>query len=90
MLGALGIVFGDIGTSPLYALRTVFERTAQSPVPVNEAAVYGVISVIFWTITLIVTVLYVQLLTRSDNDGEGGLLALLSLLTSRDISARML
>ncbi len=90
MLGALGVVFGDIGTSPLYALRTVFEHTADRPVPVNETAVFGVVSVIFWTITLIVTFLYVQFLTRSDNDGEGGLLALLALLRSRDFSPRMM
>jgi KUP system potassium uptake protein len=90
MLAALGIVFGDIGTSPLYAVRTVFETTADRPVPVSETAVFGVISVIFWTITLVVTVLYVQFLTRADNEGEGGLLALLSLLRNRDLSARML
>ncbi len=90
MLAALGIVFGDIGTSPLYALPTIFERSAIRPVPVDQSSIYGVVSVIFWSITLIVTILYVRFLTKADNDGEGGLLSLLALLQRQDISARRL
>ena len=90
ILAALGVVFGDIGTSPLYAVQTIFERSAIRPVPIDRDSVYGVISVIFWSITLIVTILYVRLLTRADNDGEGGLLSLLALLQREDLSARAL
>jgi KUP system potassium uptake protein len=88
LLAALGVVFGDIGTSPLYALQTIFERTAIRPVTIDQGSIYGVVSVIFWSITLIVTVLYVRLLTHADNDGEGGLLSLLALLQRQDLSAR--
>jgi KUP system potassium uptake protein len=90
ILAALGVVFGDIGTSPLYAVQTIFEHNAIRPVSIDRASVYGVISVIFWSITLIVTILYVRLLTRADNDGEGGLLSLLSLLQRQDVPARTL
>lgn len=81
-LGALGVVFGDIGTSPLYALHTAFsmEHNAVSPTPDN---VYGIISMVLWTITLIVTCKYVLLVTRADNQGQGGILALLALLRDR-------
>ncbi len=79
VVGALGVVFGDIGTSPLYALHTAFsmEHNAVAPTPHN---VYGIISMVLWTITLIVTVKYVLLVIRADNDGQGGILALLALL----------
>jgi KUP system potassium uptake protein len=90
VLAALGVVFGDIGTSPLYAVQTIFERGAIRPVSIDQDSVYGVISVIFWSITLIVTILYVRLLTRADNDGEGGLLSLLSLLQRQDLSTKAL
>jgi KUP system potassium uptake protein len=90
ILAALGVVFGDIGTSPLYAVQTIFERGAIRPVSIDRASVYGVISVIFWSITLIVTILYVRLLTRADNDGEGGLLSLLALLQRQQLSSRAL
>ena len=78
-LGALGVVFGDIGTSPLYAVETVFtiDDHAVSPSP---ADVYGVVSLIFWSITLVVTVKYVWLVLRADNDGEGGTMALAALV----------
>jgi KUP system potassium uptake protein len=89
-VAALGVVFGDIGTSPLYAVQTIFERTAIRPVPIDQTSIYGVISIIFWTITLIVTILYVRLFMHADNDGEGGLLSLLSLLQRQDLSARLL
>jgi KUP system potassium uptake protein len=90
MVAALGVVFGDIGTSPLYALHTIFERSALRPVAVDRDAIYGVVSVIFWSITTIVTLLYVRFITRVDNEGEGGLLSLLSLLKRQSISPRRL
>ncbi len=75
MLGALGIVFGDIGTSPLYAMQTVFaiDGGAVRPTPGD---VYGVVSLVFWSITLIVSVKYVLFIMRADNDGEGDVMAL--------------
>jgi KUP system potassium uptake protein len=76
-LGALGVVFGDIGTSPLYALQTVFaaDHHAVHPTPTT---VYGVISLVFWTITIIVSIKYVTLIMRADNEGEGGIVALIA------------
>jgi KUP system potassium uptake protein len=76
-LGALGVVFGDIGTSPLYALQTVFSADHQAVKP-SEGDVYGVISLVFWSITLIVSVEFVLFIMRADNDGEGGILALIA------------
>ena len=78
VVAALGVVFGDIGTSPLYALQTVFaiDDGAVRPTPED---VYGVISLMFWSVTLIVTVKYVFVLMRADNDGEGGVMALAAL-----------
>jgi KUP system potassium uptake protein len=78
-LGALGVVFGDIGTSPLYALQTVFSADHQAVRP-NQGDVYGVISLVFWSITLIVSVEFVLFIMRADNDGEGGILALIALV----------
>jgi KUP system potassium uptake protein len=78
-LGALGVVYGDIGTSPLYALKEVF-RTGH--VPVTPDHVLGILSLIFWTMTVIVSVKYVLLILRADNHGEGGLIAMLALATS--------
>ncbi|MCW2675891.1 MAG: kup [Modestobacter sp.] len=78
VLAALGIVFGDIGTSPLYALQTVFSIDDGAVRP-TEGDVYGVISMMFWSITLIVSVKYIAVLMRADNDGEGGVMALTSL-----------
>jgi KUP system potassium uptake protein len=81
-LGALGVVFGDIGTSPLYALQTVFsiDNGAVRPVP---ADVYGVLSLVFWSILLIVSVKYVVFVMRAGNDGEGGIMALAALIRRR-------
>ncbi|WOQ18444.1 potassium transporter Kup [Raineyella sp. W15-4] len=81
-LTALGVVFGDIGTSPLYSMQTVFsiDHNNVKPVPVD---VYGVISMVLWSITLVVTFKYVVLVMRADNDGEGGILALTHLLVDR-------
>jgi KUP system potassium uptake protein len=78
-LGALGIVFGDIGTSPLYALQTVFTIGDRAVRP-DQAGVYGVISLVFWAVTLIVSVKYVMLIMRADNHGEGGIMALIALV----------
>jgi KUP system potassium uptake protein len=78
-LGALGVVFGDIGTSPLYALQTVFSADHHAVKP-TESDVYGVISLVFWTITLIVSIEFVILIMRADNDGEGGIMALIALV----------
>ena len=84
MLGAIGIVFGDIGTSVLYAMQSVFHF---NQLPVTEANIYGIVSLFFWTITLIVSLKYVLLILRADNHGEGGLVAMLALV-SRSIPER--
>jgi KUP system potassium uptake protein len=76
-LGALGVVFGDIGTSPLYALQTVFSAD-HGAVKATEQDVFGVISLVFWSITLIVSIEFVLFIMRADNDGEGGILALIA------------
>src|ERR671931_2605162 len=85
--GALGVVFGDIGTSPLYALQTVFTHDNRA-VPTTDAAVYGVISLVFWAITIIVSVKYVTFIMRADNDGEGGIMALIARVQSVKAKAR--
>jgi KUP system potassium uptake protein len=79
-VGALGIVFGDIGTSPIYALQTIFNPADPHPVPVSTANVFGVISVVFWSLMIIVTIFYVGFAMRADNDGEGGIMALITLI----------
>ncbi len=78
-LGAIGVVFGDIGTSPLYALKETF--AGHHPLPVVEANILGVLSVMFWTIMLLVTLKYVIIIMRADNRGEGGSMALLALVS---------
>ena len=78
-LAALGVVYGDIGTSPLYALKEVFHGGHVAASPQN---VLGVLSLIFWTMTIIVSVKYVLLILRADNNGEGGLIAMLALATT--------
>ncbi|GAA2634019.1 potassium transporter Kup [Paractinoplanes durhamensis] len=80
VVGALGVVFGDIGTSPIYALQTVFSPDDPHPVPITTANVFGVVSLIFWSVMIIVTVSYVLLAMRADNDGEGGAMALITLI----------
>ncbi|MGW1780829.1 potassium transporter Kup [Streptomyces sp. NPDC002143] len=80
VIGALGVVFGDIGTSPIYTLQTVFNPNDPHPVPVSTANVYGVVSLVFWSVMIIVMVTYVLLAMRADNDGEGGIMALITLL----------
>jgi len=77
VLGALGVVYGDIGTSPLYTLREAFGETGG--LPVQEATVLGVLSLVFWALIIVVTIKYVAVVMRADNKGEGGVLALGSL-----------
>ncbi|MBA0046639.1 potassium transporter Kup [Mycobacteroides sp. LB1] len=81
VVGALGVVFGDIGTSPIYTIQTVFNPADPHPVPVSTDNVYGIVSLIFWSVMAIVTFTYVTLVMRADNDGEGGIMALITLLT---------
>ncbi|MBC7506849.1 MAG: potassium transporter Kup [Sandarakinorhabdus sp.] len=90
-LGAIGVVFGDIGTSPLYALKETF--TGHHKLTVDALHVFGIMSLVFWTMTLIVTVKYVLVILRADNRGEGGslsLLAMISRLSPNNTRARYL
>src|SRR6476661_2626340 len=79
-LAALGVVFGDIGTSPLYTLKVVLGATGKHPTP---EAVLGSLSLIVWTLIIITTVKYIILALRVDNEGEGGVLALMALLSRK-------
>ncbi len=85
-LGALGVVFGDIGTSPLYAFKETF--VGHHPIPVDPLHIYGVVSLIFWSLVLVVTVKYVAIIMRADNRGEGGSLALLALISRLSANSR--
>ena len=80
VLAALGVVFGDIGTSPIYTIQTAFSPSDPHPVPLNTDNVYGIVSLIFWSVMIIVTLTYISLVMRADNDGEGGIMALITLL----------
>jgi KUP system potassium uptake protein len=86
VLGAIGVVFGDIGTSPLYTLRTVF--APEHGLEPGREQVFGVVSLIFWAITLIVSVKYVTFIMRADNDGEGGIMALIALVERANLRSR--
>jgi KUP system potassium uptake protein len=77
-VGALGVVFGDIGTSPIYTIQTAFDPGDPHPIQASLQSVYGVVSLIFWSVTLLVTVKYVGLVMNADNEGEGGIMALIS------------
>lgn len=81
--GAIGIVFGDIGTSPIYAFRETF--TGLHPLDIDRLHIFGVVSLIFWSMTLVVSIQYVSILMRADNKGQGGSLALVALI-SRSVS----
>ncbi|MBX9920172.1 MAG: KUP/HAK/KT family potassium transporter, partial [Mycolicibacterium frederiksbergense] len=81
VVGALGVVFGDIGTSPIYTIQTIFNPADPHPVPLTPDNVYGIVSVIFWSVMTIVTLTYVSLVMRADNNSEGGIMALITLLT---------
>ena len=78
-LAAIGVVYGDIGTSPLYALKEVF---AEGRVPLTPDNIFGILSLVFWTLTVVVSLKYVALILRADNHGEGGLIAMLALATN--------
>jgi KUP system potassium uptake protein len=80
-LGAIGVVFGDIGTSPLYAMKETFR--GHHPLPVDMLHVFGVLSLVFWSLMLIVTIKYVMIVLQADNKGEGGSMALLALITRK-------
>ncbi|AJC22619.1 potassium transporter Kup [Pandoraea pulmonicola] len=77
MVSAIGVVFGDIGTSPLYALKECFDP--QHGIPFNQQAVFGIISLLFWALVIVVSLKYVLFVMRADNRGEGGVLALMAL-----------
>ena len=85
VVGALGVVFGDIGTSPLYTVQTVFNPADPHPVTATTDSVFGVISLIFWAVTIIVTLKYVLLVMRADNEGEGGIMALITLIRRQGV-----
>ncbi|TRZ64938.1 MAG: potassium transporter Kup, partial [Rhodocyclaceae bacterium] len=77
-LAALGVVYGDIGTSPLYAIKEVF-ASPHHPVPITPENVLGILSLIFWSLMVVITVKYVSFILRADNKGEGGIMALMAL-----------
>lgn len=79
VIGAIGVVYGDVGTSPLYTMRVVF--TGEHGLALTTANVYGLLSIVFWALVLIVTLKYVTLIMRADNRGEGGILALTALVS---------
>jgi KUP system potassium uptake protein len=79
-IAAIGVVYGDIGTSPLYAMKEVFSEA--HGLPLNAANIFGVVSLIVWTLTIIVSLKYVTLILRADNRGEGGIMALVALALS--------
>jgi KUP system potassium uptake protein len=86
-LGALGVVFGDIGTSPLYALEAAFSAPDRPVLPVRDD-VFGLVSMVVWTLTMVVSIKYVTLIMRANNDGEGGILALIALVQRASARAR--
>src|ERR1700676_4977051 len=79
-LGALGVVYGDIGTSPLYTVKEIF--TGSGGIPLSQVNIVGVVSVIFWALMIVVSLKYVTLILRANNHGEGGIMALLALAAS--------
>ncbi len=80
-IGALGVVYGDIGTNPLFAMREAF--TARHHVGLDESNIYGLLSLMFWSLILVVTIKYLTTVMRADNDGEGGILALAALVSGK-------
>ncbi len=86
MVGAIGIVFGDIGTSPIYAFRETF--AGHHTLRPDALHIYGVLSLIFWSMLIIVALKYVTIIMRADNKGEGGSLALLALINRTATEAR--
>jgi len=86
-VAAIGVVFGDIGTSPLYALKEIF--SGHHPIPVTPENILGILSMVFWSIVVLVSIKYVAIIMRADNRGEGGSLALLALVTERARNPRI-
>ena len=86
MLGAIGVVFGDIGTSPLYAMKESF--VGPHPLAVDQPHIFGVLSLVFWTFMIVVTFKYVWIALRADNHGEGGSLSLLALISRKTEGGR--
>jgi KUP system potassium uptake protein len=80
LLGALGVVFGDIGTSPLYAIKECFSPESAHRVDATPENVLGILSLVFWSLMLVVTVKYLTFILKADNQGAGGILALLALV----------
>src|SRR5215207_6192508 len=78
-LGSIGVVYGDIGTSPLYAIRESVTAAVGAGNPASEPVVLGILSLVIWALLIVVTAKYVLLLLRADNNGEGGTLALMAL-----------
>ena len=76
-LAALGVVYGDIGTSPLYAVKEDF--AGNHPIPVTDSNIYGSLSLFFWALVIVVSIKYVSFIMRADNRGEGGIMALIAL-----------
>jgi len=87
-IAALGIVFGDIGTSPLYALRVCFGGT--HGIAVTNQNIFGVLSLIFWSLILVISIKYLLLILNADNEGEGGILALMALVLPKKKNAKYL
>lgn len=83
LLGALGVVFGDIGTSPLYAIKECFSPASTHRVDPTPANILGILSLVFWSLTLVVTIKYLTFILKADNQGAGGILALLALVPPR-------
>src|SRR5512146_2412413 len=79
-LGALGVVYGDIGTSPLYAIRECFH--GHHAIALTQGNIFGVMSLVFWSVTIVVSVKYVLFILLADNHGEGGIFALLGLISA--------
>jgi KUP system potassium uptake protein len=86
-LGALGVVFGDIGTSPLYAVQAIFGSGGQH-LAINETNVYGIISLVIWSITIVVTIKFLSFIMRADNQGEGGIIALVGLIKGSKLASK--
>lgn len=86
-LAAIGVVFGDIGTSPLYALKEIF--SGHHPIPVIPENIFGILSMVFWSIMVLVSIKYLIIIMRADNHGEGGSLALLALVIERARNPRI-
>jgi KUP system potassium uptake protein len=86
-IGALGVVFGDIGTSPLYALRAIFSPSGRN-LAINQLNIHGIVSLIIWSVTLVVSIKYIAFIMRADNKGEGGIMALLALAKNAELSKR--